>query len=216
MAVFDRLLILIAICIAIGIGGYLYINLSAPVPSESDGIPIDISRDPIQTPDTTFLPPLLLRGTRYFFTVKASYSLSGMIVSTRRYPSGFMSILSPYDYATIWGKVPDYLSYIKFNQVVRYCLFSYDLASPVDKDYIQKHMANNHMIPATANLRKALKLAKKDDLVQIDGYLVYVMANMRKRGVATWNSSLTRDDGGAGACEIIYVQKLRINDKVYE
>jgi hypothetical protein len=40
-------------------------------------------------------------------------------------------------------------------------------------------------------------------IVTLDGYLV----NATGPEGRTWNSSLTRDDTGNGACELIYVEK---------
>lgn len=127
-----------------------------------------------------------------------------------------MSWLSPYDYAIIWGKAPEYLPYLKFDQIVRFCLFEYKNGAPIDIEYLSAHMSNNHLIPSTLNLRRAFSTAKKKDLVSIDGFLVYVSSTDKQNRSSTWNSSLSRDDKGNGACEIIYVTRLRINDKVYE
>ena len=126
-----------------------------------------------------------------------------------------MSWLSPYDYAIIWGNAPSYLPYLKFDQIVRFCLFKLKSDSPVDATYLNSHMGNNHLIPATVNIRKALSKARKKDLVVIEGYLVSVLAKDRKNRIYTWKSSLSRDDKGNGACEIIYVTSLRIDERIY-
>jgi hypothetical protein len=178
---------------------------------------IDISPDPVQiaNPDT-LIPPIYLAGYKYTILPQAGYNMSAMVVSTRRYRRGYMSKLSPYDYATIWGKMPEYLPYIKFDQIVRFCLFNTKHAELVDIPYVLTHMTNNHLIPATPNLRSALSKARKKDLVIIDGYLVNVVALDKKNNISNWNSSLSRQDTGNGACEIIYVTRLRLNDRVYE
>jgi hypothetical protein len=185
--------------------------------TDESGEPIDYSVEPIQiaTPDST-IPVIEHNGNRYTLMPKATYQISGMLVSTKRYRNGYMSWLSPYDYAIIWGKAPEYLPYIKFDQIVRFCLFKFKSDAPIDVNYFSEHMGNNHMIPATPNLRKALGMAKKKDLVTVNGYLVYVLGQDKKKGFTNWNSSLSRDDKGNGACEIIYVTSLRINDRVYK
>ncbi|MFA6911255.1 MAG: hypothetical protein WCQ59_09065, partial [Candidatus Cloacimonadaceae bacterium] len=66
------------------------------------------------------------------------------------------------------------------------------------------------------NLRKAMGRVKKKDQVLIDGFLVNVISTDRKNRIGNWTSSLTREDTGNGACEIIYVTRLRINNDVYE
>ncbi|PKN71384.1 MAG: hypothetical protein CVU50_10245 [Candidatus Cloacimonetes bacterium HGW-Cloacimonetes-3] len=214
----NRIIVTLAIAIVIATAVFVYNTMNEPVytiPDEEDRI--DISLDPIQIakPDT-IIPITNISGSRYTIHPEASYSMSAMIVSTRRYRKGFMSKLSPFDYATIWGRTPDYLPYLKFDQIVRFCLFKTKHPELVDIPYISSHMTNNHLIPATNNIRKALSIADAHDLVKIEGYLVNVIGQDKKNNFSYWNTSLTREDRGNGACEIIYVCKLRINDKIYE
>ena len=159
---------------------------------------------------------MTIPNVKFFFTPQAKYKLSGLLVSTHRYVKGFWSKLSPWDYAVCWGNVPEMFPYVKFHQVSRFCLFRSNGNVPIDVSYILRHMSNNHMIPSNKNIRRALKHGRKGQKVEIEGYLVYVAANVKKHGSLNWNSSITRDDDGNGACEIIYVTKLRLDDKVYE
>ena len=71
------------------------------------------------------------------------------------------------------------------------------------------------MIPATSNLRKTLYSLKKNTIVEIEGFLVDVQGEYKRRKVY-WNTSLTRTDTGNGSCEIIYVKKIKIGYKTYE
>lgn len=214
----DRIIVLIAIVLSLGMLAFIYQNLNAPSYTLAGAdSPIDYSLDPIQSAEADTLIPLILhRGNRYTISPKASYQISGMIVSTRRYRRGYMSWLAPYDYAIIWGHAPQYLPYVKFDQIVRFCLYKYKLGAPIDVEYLNLHFGNNHLIPANPNIRKALGKARKKDLVSIDGYLVYVLGQDKRKGFSNWNSSLKRDDNGNGACEIIYVTRLRINDRIYQ
>ncbi len=212
----NKVLVISGISAVLFIGYLIYNSVTEPVFRQSD-TSIDIADDPAQkTLKDVTLAPMQLGSSRFFFDVKASYTLKGMLVSKRRYSRGFMSRLSPYDYAIIWGKTIDMLPHLRFTQTYRYCLYNYKLSTPVDPKYVQSHMSNNHMIPSTQNIRKALKYAKKGDLVEIEGYLVYVTATSKNKGTSNWNSSLIREDDGNGACEVIYITKLRIKDKIYE
>jgi hypothetical protein len=211
-----RLLLIFGIAAICIIAFLAYSNITEPTVVNSDDSAFDISGDPIQFPDSTQLPAVSYNGSQFEFTVKAKYDINGMLVSKHRYPRGLMRNLSPYDYALVWGKVPEQLEHLKFSQAYRYCLFSFKGIAPVDKQYIQNHMSNNHMIPSTPNLRKALKTARKGDLVGIEGYLVNVKATQGNRVLSRWKTSTVREDTGDGACEIIYVTRLRIKDKIYE
>ena len=51
-----------------------------------------------------------------------------------------------------------------------------------------------------------LKNIRQGDIVTLKGYLVRVEAKDGWR----WKSSLTREDTGGGACELIFVEDLEI------
>ena len=57
------------------------------------------------------------------------------------------------------------------------------------------------MIPADKAVASALHAVEPGQRVRIDGWLVELTASDGWR----WRSSLTRDDQGGGACEVIYV-----------
>jgi hypothetical protein len=58
-------------------------------------------------------------------------------------------------------------------------------------------------------VRGALKRVRKGQLVHIEGFLV----DASRPGGWHWNTSLTRGDTGAGACELVYVESLDIVDR---
>jgi hypothetical protein len=68
-----------------------------------------------------------------------------------------------------------------------------------------RHSANMHLIPATSTVRDTLLSTRPGNVVTLSGYLV---GASRSDGF-TWNSSLTRDDSGKGACELMYVQSVQ-------
>lgn len=152
----------------------------------------------------------------YILSLLAEYSITAYLVSKRPYRRGSLSDLSPWDYALIWGEVPHQLEYLKFDQIVRFCLFSYKHGSPVDPAYIGRHLSNNHLIPANANIRKALARAKRGDIVRLKGYLVNVRTKSGSKEAVVWKSSMSRDDTGNGACEVLYVEQLRIGNRLYQ
>ncbi len=213
----SKLLIVLGIIAAVGLGILIYTTQTAPLSTDAFVEPINISSDPIQTTDSeTILPPLTYGNAKFFFTVKAKYKISGVLVSKKRYTNTHWSRLSPYDYAICWGDVPGMFPYVKFSQYGRFCHYRYKQSAPVAVEYLAQHMSNNHMIPSNLNIRRALKVAKKKELVEIEGYLVCIIANVEKHGTTNWNTSTIRTDTGNGACEILYITKLRIKDKVFE
>ena len=71
-------------------------------------------------------------------------------------------------------------------------------------DEIVRSSANMHMIPADETVAAALRRVRRDQTVHIDGWLVQADAADGWR----WRSSLTREDSGGGACELVYVCRI--------
>ncbi|MDR9777767.1 hypothetical protein RJJ65_35115, partial [Rhizobium hidalgonense] len=65
-------------------------------------------------------------------------------------------------------------------------------------------VSNIHIIPANPRIAAALKRVKQGDLVQLNGDLVEVDDHGWK-----WTSSLSRNDVGDGACELLRVQSIQ-------
>ena len=75
---------------------------------------------------------------------------------------------------------------------------------PLPVDEIVRSSANMHMIPFDAATARALRQVRRGDRVRIDGWLVEAKATDGWH----WRSSLSREDTGAGACEVVYVCSL--------
>jgi hypothetical protein len=75
---------------------------------------------------------------------------------------------------------------------------------PIPRRSIETHSANMHMIPASREVERSLRALRPGDIVRLHGYLVEVNATDGWR----WRSSLTREDTGAGACELVLLQSL--------
>jgi hypothetical protein len=71
---------------------------------------------------------------------------------------------------------------------------------------IQRHAANMHMVPLDDAARATLLDARSGSLVRLRGWLVEAKSNDGWR----WRSSLTRADTGAGACELVLVEDIRL------
>jgi hypothetical protein len=179
---------------------------------------IDISRDPLQTPNPSGEPIIKeIKNGHLMLTPVAEYRVSGVVVSKKSYDGGWESQISPYDLAIVWGKLaePAYDKYIEYWQNNRWYFFRYKEASPFDHSYVVTHSGNHHTIPANYNVRKALESIRKNDKVTLKGYLVNVKGTYRGKAIF-WNTSLSRNDTGNGSCEVFYVSKVRIDTRVYE
>jgi len=64
-----------------------------------------------------------------------------------------------------------------------------------------------HMVPANAEVERTLRALHSGQRVTISDYLIEARAPDGWR----WRSSLTREDTGAGACELVWVEKIAAN-----
>lgn len=137
----------------------------------------------------------------------ADFALSARVLSRKDYRFGKESKVSPTDLVLGWGALsdPEVIEQISFRQSGRWYFWQVD-QFPVPRRVIETHSANMHLIPANKEVERVLKTLKPGALISLQGYLVHLDAEDGWH----WRSSLTRDDTGANACELIYVQNLAL------
>jgi hypothetical protein len=86
------------------------------------------------------------------------------------------------------------------SQSGRWYHYQWSGEAPLPPREIARSSANMHLIPANAAAAAALRDIREGERVRIDGWLVEAEAPDGWR----WRSSLSRDDTGAGACEVVY------------
>jgi hypothetical protein len=150
-----------------------------------------------------------LRRDDISLATRAHIELTARVLSREDYAWDAEAVLSPTDLALGWGRMSDsaVLAGIDISQSGRFYYWRTQ-AWPIPRREIEQSSANMHIIPADAGVRGALKRVRKGQLVHIEGFLV----DARRAGGWHWNTSLTRSDTGAGACELVYVESLRIVD----
>jgi hypothetical protein len=143
----------------------------------------------------------------YEIQPRASFSLSARVLSATRYRWDAGADLAPVDLALGWGTMSDSarLDHFKVTQGARFFTL-YPQDGDADVDDAMLHSGNMHMIPATETVRRVLQSARPGNLVTLHGQLVDVS---RPDGF-TWRSSLRRDDSGAGACELVWVEDMAL------
>jgi len=197
-------------------------NTPAPIPTGEVPGSIDILQDPEQTLVENG-EVIHEREDHLKYSILAEYSISAKVLDRLvnckfgDSESGF-----PVDLALIWGKVATYdydefLEYShdniwKYNQWLNVRYRSGSLPDGMTGAFVMNHISNNHVCPATENIYNALVRLNKGQKVKLDGYLV---CTNPVDGPGMF-SSLTRDDDEGGACECFYVEKLQVEDEVYE
>jgi len=143
----------------------------------------------------------------YQLTPLQDFRIEARVLSTEHYSMDRESQLAPVDLALGWGRMSDesILSKIKISQSNRFYFWHVD-AFPIPREEIETHSANMHMIPADSSVEKTLKSVRIGQVVTISGQLVEAKAPDGWH----WRSSLTRNDTGNGACEVVLVKSIYV------
>lgn len=149
-----------------------------------------------------------LRHEPYRIDPQARFALDARVLSTRGYSSGFGADLAPIDLTLGWGPMSDsaVLDRIDISQSGRWWHW-YASELPIPQREIERHAANMHMVPSDPVLARHLDELRVGQVIHLEGYLINVVD---PRDGARWNSSLSRDDTGDGACELVWVEQLRV------
>jgi hypothetical protein len=158
--------------------------------------------DPVQT----LIPERALGEIAgYQLNAVAEYALTARVLGTRRYAHDRGSKLVPVDVAAGWGPMSDrtVLEQLKISQAFRFFFFEWRGTPPIPKQEIIAHASNMHIIPANRQVAAAVSRLHPGEVVTMQGELVNACSHGE-----TWNTSLSREDTGAGACELFYVESL--------
>jgi hypothetical protein len=141
-------------------------------------------------------------------TPLAGFSLAGRVLSREDYHFGRESAYSPIDLALGWGpmSVSGLGEQLSVTQGGRWYHYRWNGNPPLPPELIASNSANMHMVPADAQVARALAGLRAEDAIRIDGWLVRIDADDGWR----WSSSLSRDDTGPGACELVLVCALQV------
>lgn len=133
------------------------------------------------------------------------------VLSKENYHFGREAKLSPVDFVLGWGQMTDPQIYqqLSIRQSNRWYYWRYENTPPIPVQEIQTHSANTHLIPASTHIARQLKAIDEGDLIDLKGHLVEVKA----QDGWTWRSSLSREDTGNTACELMLVEEVRVISK---
>lgn len=140
-------------------------------------------------------------------TTRAHVDITARVLSRKDYAWGDDATLIPEDLALGWGRMSDsaVLAHIDISQSHRF-YYWHVKELPIPRREIETSSANMHMIPADAGVKQQLEQVRTGQVVHIEGFLV----DASRADGWHWRTSMTRDDTGAGACELIYVESVDI------
>jgi len=139
-----------------------------------------------------------------------SYEIQARVISKKKYSFDKGSQISPYDLVLGWEDMADLdvLGNISFSQSNRRYTW-YTKSPPISLRDIAISSANVHIIPINDSIEDVFSDVNMYDIITIKGYLVKVKKSEGSNWFE-WKSSTTRFDVGNGACELIYVESVKI------
>jgi hypothetical protein len=156
-------------------------------------------------------PPLQMPLPHGQMIVHAQFQADVQILGMTTYADGWKSLLAPVDLAVGWGPVKNRqaLDDLRFKQGDRFYYWQIPQHSleTWDAKTVALHSTNVHIIPATAAIANQLLALRPGDQVTLTGHLVDVL---NPEGLL-WETSLTREDTGPGACEILYLSAITLS-----
>lgn len=169
-------------------------------------------RAPIQTETEPEMFQINVAGFKTVITYKYAYDIEALVAHTKDYFSFDVGDqLSPRDLTLIWGKVAEHNQDVDFHwtQMTRRTIMAIDSSVDQEKLFggeagVGMCLSNNHIIPASDEVRWKLKMLRAGDHIRLRGYLVDVDGIRSDGATFYWHSSTTRTDTGDGACEVIY------------
>ena len=162
-------------------------------------------KNPIQT-----TPSATQNYTMGGYSLKplANFNIEARVLSKESYSIGREAELSPLDLALGWGAMSDssVLAKLSISQGGRFYYYRWENEPPIPPEQISSHSANMHLIPANSDVKKKMHDVRAGQVVRLVGQLVEARAS----DGWYWRSSLTREDTGAGACELFRVESISV------
>lgn len=239
-----KVAIIILVIIAFIFRGQIFywLKFGLAFPYKNDNKPISVLEDPVQVNYTeeqrkekTFVYKSLLNGNKITLIPVADYKISGLVVATNRFfliKTEFFDSAALYDIGISWGRLGDKKFYKKYfecfsrkNEVTgaRMLWTHYKtLDMPVTLDYATSHWSHTHVVPANNNIMGAMLRVHEWDKIEMEGMLVDMeYENPKKRRKYFSHTSMSRTDSdpgdrGNGSCEVMYVTKVKLRNKVYK
>ncbi|MBV0931857.1 hypothetical protein [Marinobacterium weihaiense] len=194
----------LALGLALLAGFWLTNPFSSPTPPV-DAPLVSLSLSPNQPSQRNLDAVATVQIDDYQLKLLAEFTLDARVLGRENYSLGREAELSPWDFALGWGRMsdPDVIEQFKIRQSGRWYYWR-SQQLPIPKREVSVSSANMHLIPASDQVREQLEAVGEADKLRFKGFLVEARAEDGWR----WRSSLSREDTGNGACELILVTEV--------
>ena len=166
---------------------------------------------PVEPKQTNFDVARSFPAKEHTFYVRARYEITARVLRKEIYRIDGGADLAPVDLGVGWGAMSDtqVVDQLEFSQMGRFLFWKpKDWKSfPLTVPQLISHAAQIHAVPADASIEHKLRKLRPGQIIHLSGYLV----DVRGPGGFTWNTSLRRDDTGAGACEIMWIESVALD-----
>ena len=149
-----------------------------------------------------------IRHGDFKLTPLAEFRTESRLLSRLSYSMDEGAALSPLDFALGWGRMSDttVIEQLDVRQAARFFSYRWPDQPPIPPREIVRSATNVHLIPADAAVSGALARLRAGDVIRLEGLLV----EAHRSDGWHWRSSLSREDSGAGACELLLVQHAAV------
>jgi len=143
----------------------------------------------------------------YAVRALARFELDARVLAAERYRFDPGAELAPVDLALGWGPMSSnaVLDTLDISQGGRFYYWS-SSEPMIGPSEIQRHSSNMHMVPLDGGTRATLLDARAGNLIHLKGWLIEAKTAEGWK----WRSSLTRNDSGHGACELVLVEDVQL------
>lgn len=151
------------------------------------------------------LPEGAFRLAGHTVTPLQPFKFEARVLGREDYHVDRGAAVSPTDLALGWGPMadPQVLEHFDISQSDRW--YHWHTVNPaISREAVESHSANMHFIPANNTAAKALATVRAGQNIRLRGQLVRVQGD----DGFDWLSSLSREDTGQGACELIWLEQL--------
>jgi len=138
----------------------------------------------------------------------AEFEFDARLLSLAWYGQGTEANYSPVDLGIAWGAMSDSanIDALDWSHGSRFLNYRYATQPPIPQHELDRSIANLHVLPASENVLRTIEQLRPGQRIVGRGILV---AATRADGWR-WNSSLSRKDTGAGACELILLSDISV------
>lgn len=139
----------------------------------------------------------------------ADFEVEARVLAREDYAWDAGAALAPIDLALGWARMSDtaVLERLDISQGARFYTYRWRGEPPIPVAEIVRSSANMHLIPADEGIARVLERVRVGAVVTLRGRLV----EARRDDGWRWRSSLSREDSGGGACELLLVEAASID-----